>query len=133
MALLHDRYGIKPESDAFRLSKFDLNKLMEMQRRNWELKDSQKQALVAVADPIDEHEQRIWKDRSYRANEKARNENAMAGHVGNLTFDNENLNAMEKRFQDNINQKKRFVLDNALRAQAKMQIANNSLYNAKSE
>jgi hypothetical protein len=95
---LHDRYGIKPESDVFRLSKYDLNKLMEMQRRNWELKDSQKQALGTVAKPIEEHDQRIWKDRSFRQNEKARNENWMAGHVGNMAFEIDSLNAMEKRF-----------------------------------
>lgn len=82
IALLQERYGIRNEPDHFRTSKFDLQKLTEMHRRNWELNDHQKRALYSVAQPIDGYETRIWKDRTFKVNEKLRNENMIAARVG---------------------------------------------------
>ncbi len=50
---MNEKYGIKKESDQFRLSKYDLNKLVDNFRNNRELKESQKEALATVAEPID--------------------------------------------------------------------------------
>jgi len=38
IAMLHEKYGIKP-ADEYRLSKTDLQKLIDRQRNNLEIKD----------------------------------------------------------------------------------------------
>ena len=72
----------------------------------------------------------IWKDRSFKKAERARNENLMNGRIGNVAFDHSMQESLEKRFLSKMKENKRFVTDNALRAQANLGIIN-SLYDNK--
>ena len=104
IAMLHDKYGIpKEQPDEFRLSKFDLNKLIEKQRNNLDLNDSAKKTLDDLAEPIDSKSALIWKDRSFKKDERIRNDNKLAGRIGNIAFDNQIQTQMEERFLKNQN------------------------------
>jgi hypothetical protein len=41
-----------------------------------------------LAEPIDTQSGMIWKDRSFKKNERIRNENKLVGRIGNVAFDN---------------------------------------------
>lgn len=53
------------------------------------MKEAQKEALKDVVEPIDTQSGLIWKDRSYKRNERIKNENLLVGRIGNIAFDNE--------------------------------------------
>lgn len=124
IAMLHEKYGLKKDADEFRVSAKDLQKLIDRQRNNLELKDEQRLTLDALAEPIDTKSGLIWKDRSFKKLERERNENKLQGRIGNVAFDNEIQHMMEERFNKNLQARKRFVIDNALRAQASLDIVN---------
>lgn len=81
-----------------------------------------------MEEPIDSKSALIWKDRSFKKNERIRNENVLTGRIGNVAFDPNMQEFLEKRFQQRLKQNKRFVTDNALRAQADLGIISD-LYN----
>lgn len=66
-------------------------------------------------------------------NERIKNENQIVGRVGNLVFDSEIHKSMEERWLDTLRRKKYHVVENALKAQAALNIENSTLYNTKSD
>ena len=55
----------KERSEEHRLSKHDLERLIQLHRNDLQLKDSEKKALNHILEPIDSLSGLIWKDRSH--------------------------------------------------------------------
>ena len=94
-------------SDTFKLSKFDLKKLLTNQRRrpNAELTQAQKEVVDSLNHPTDSQSTMIWNDTSYRQTLQSYNENLLVGKAGNFSFDNDMQRWKEKLWQENIDKK----------------------------
>lgn len=67
LGLLTQKYGkhLKNDKDTYKLSKFDLNRLLMDKRRNRPNFTPSEQEVLEELTPIDSQSVRIWNDRSY--------------------------------------------------------------------
>lgn len=127
--------GHKTTKDTYKLSKFDLNKLLNDQRRykNNNFTVAEQQVLNELT-PADSESVQVWNDRGYKVNELIYNENLLNGKVGYYSFDNDIQRHNEQRFKDNLERRKRQVGDNALHAREALRMTNDdTLYCSKAE
>lgn len=106
--LLTQKYGkhLKTDKDTYKLSRFDLNKLMVDKRRNRPSFTPSQQNVVDELTPIESQSVRIWNDRSYLKNQNTFNENLLIGKCGNFAFDNDLQRNNEERFRSNIEKRR---------------------------
>jgi hypothetical protein len=106
--LLTQKYGkhLKTDKDTYKLSRFDLNKLMVDKRRNRPSFTPSQQNVVDELTPIESQSVRIWNDRSYSKNQNTFNENQMIGKCGNFAFDNNLQRNNEERSRSNIEKRR---------------------------
>jgi hypothetical protein len=98
LAFLQDKYGLKHHTENYALSARDLQKIVDKKRNEIPLTPAEQKVIEQLEEPIDSHSGLIWKDRQFKKSERDRNANVMNGRIGNVAFDPNMQESMEKRF-----------------------------------
>lgn len=78
------------KKEAYKLSKFDLQRLLDNQRRyDTNSMNSTEMELLEELTPIESQSTRIWNDKGYLKDQALYDENRLHGQVGSYQFTNQ--------------------------------------------